>query len=41
LQRENDQINRFLELMQTFQGLPGSAQLTLTALGQTAGSGRS
>jgi len=41
LQRENDQINRFLELTrQTFQGLPGSAQLTLTALGQTAGSGQ-
>lgn len=41
LQRENDQINRFLELVrQTFQGLPGSAQLTLTALGQTAGSGQ-
>lgn len=41
LQRENDQVNRFLDLLrQTFQGLPGSAQLTLAPLGQLAADGQ-
>ena len=39
VQRENDQLSRFLELCrQTFQTMPASAQFKLTALGQTSDS---